>query len=118
MSDKVYGICGTNKCRREVIPKSDTVDILFSGVRITRELITKSEIIPKSDTDYYVKSVMYKRSSQDNYWYWWSSSELEDENILLSIQVNLTTVHLNAKIVGDTSMSATTLDVRVILEKL
>ena len=36
MSDKVYGICGTNKCRREVIPKSDTVDILFSGVNHKR----------------------------------------------------------------------------------
>lgn len=118
MSDKVYGICGANKCRREVIPKSDTVDILFSGVRITKKLITKSEITPKSDTGYYVKSVMYKSSSQDNYWYWLPSSELENENILLSIQVGLNVVHLNAQIVGDTSMSATTLDVRVILEKL
>lgn len=118
MSDKVYGICGTNKCRREVIPKSDTVDVLFSGVRITRELITQSEIIPKSDTSYCVKSVMYKLSSQDNYWYWWPSSELEDKDILLSIQVGLNVVHLNAKIVGDTSLSAATLDVRVILEKL
>ena len=118
MSEKVYGICGTNKCRREVIPKSDTVDILFSGVRITKELITKSNTTPKSDTGYYVKSVMYKPSSQDNYWYWWPSSELEDKNILLSIQVGLNAIHLKAKIVGDTSMSATTLDVRVILEKL
>lgn len=118
MSDKVYGICGTNKCRREVIPKSDTVDILFSDVRITRELITKSEPLPKSGNGYYVKSVMYKSSPENGYWYWWPSSELKYKNILLSIQVNLTTVHLNAKIVGDTSLSATTLDVRVILEKL
>ena len=118
MSDKVYGICGTNKCRREVIPKSNTVDVLFSGVRITKELITQSEIIPKSDTGYYVKSVMYKSSSQDNYWYWWPSSELENESFLLSIQVGLNMVRLKAKIVGDTSMSATTIDVRVILEKL
>lgn len=118
MSDKVYGICGTNKCRREVIPKSNTVDVLFSGVRITKELITQSKIIPKSDTGYYVKSVMYKSSSQDNYWYWWPSSELENESFLLSIQVGLNVVRLKAKIVGDTSMSATTIDVRVILEKL
>lgn len=118
MSDKVYGICETNKCRREVIPKSDTVDVLFSGVRITKELITQSEIIPESDTGYCVKSVMYKNSSQDNYWYWWPSGELENEFFSLSIQVGLNVVRLKAKIVGDTSMSATTLDVRVILEKL
>lgn len=118
MSEKVYGICGTNKCRREVIPKSDTVDVLFSGVRITKELITQSEIIPKSDTGYYVKSVMYKSSSENNYWYWWPSSELENGNILLSIRVGLNVAYLKAKIVGDASMSATTLDVRVILEKL
>lgn len=118
MSDKVYGICETNKCRREVIPKSDTVDVLFSGVRITKELITQSETIPKSDTGYCVKSVMYKSPRQNNYWYWLPSSELEDEFFLLSIQVGLNVVYLNAKIVGDTSMSATTLDVRVILEKL
>lgn len=118
MSDKVYGICGTNKCRREVIPKSDTVDVLFSGVRITKELIRQSEIIPKSDTGYCVKSVMYKSSSQDNYWYWWPSSELENEPFLLSIWVGLNVACLEAKIVADTSMSATTIDVRVILEKL
>lgn len=118
MSEKVYGICETNKCRREVIPKSDTVDVLFSGVRITRELITRSESLPKSDTGYCVKSVMYKNSPQDNYWYWWPSGELENKHVLLSIQVSLNAAHLRAKIVGDTSMSATTLDVRVILEKL
>lgn len=118
MSDKVYGICGTNKCRREVIPKSDTVDVLFSGVRITRELITQSQTIPKSDTGYCVKSVMYKLSSQDKYWYWWPSSELENEHVLLSIRVGFSTAYLKAKIDGDTSLSATTLDVRVILEKL
>lgn len=118
MSDKVYGICGTNKCRREVIPKSNTVDVLFSGVRITKELITRSEPLPKSDTGYYVKSVMYKSSSENNYWYWWPSSELRNEHVLLSIQVGLNTAHLKAKIVGDASLSATTLDVRVIFEKL
>ena len=118
MSDKVYGICETNKCRREVIPKSDTVDVLFSGVRITKELIAQSEIIPKSDTGYCVKSVMYKSSSQNNYWYWLPSSELENKSFLLSIQVGLNVVRLKAKIVGDTSLSTTTLDVRVILEKL
>lgn len=118
MSDKVYGICGTNKCRREVIPKSNTVDVLFSGVRITKELITQTQPIPESDTSYYVKSVMYKPSSQNNYWYWWPSSELENDHVLLSVRVGLTTAHLKAKIVGDTSLSATTLDVRVILEKL
>lgn len=118
MSDKVYGICGTNKCRREVIPKSDTVNVLFSGVRITRELITQNEIIAESDTGYCVKSVMYKLSSQDNYWYWWPSSELENETFLLRVRVGRNVVCLEAKIVGDTSMSATTIDVRVILEKL
>ena len=118
MSDKVYGICGTNKCRREVIPKSDTVDVLFSGVRITKELMEQSEIIPKSDTGYCVKSVMYKSPSQDNYWYWGPSSELENEFFLLSIQVGLNVVRLKAKIVDDTSLSATRLDIRVILEKL
>lgn len=118
MSDKVYGICETNKCRREVIPKSNTVDVLFSGVRITKELITRSKPLPKSDTGYYVKSVMYKSSSENNYWYWWPSSELRNEHVLLSIQVGLNTAHLKAKIVGDTSLSATTLDVRVIFEKL
>lgn len=118
MSDKVYGICETNKCRREVIPKSDTVDVLFSGVRITRELTGQSKIIPKSDTGYCVKSVMYKSPLQDNYWYWWPSSELENESVLLSFQVGLNVVRLKAKIVGDTSMTANTLDIRVILEKL
>lgn len=118
MSDKVYGICETNKCRREVIPKSDTVDVLFSDVRITKELTEQSEIIPKSDTGYCVKSVMYKSPLQDNYWYWWPSSELENESFLLGFQVGLNVVRLKAKIVGDTSMSAIRLDVRVILEKL
>lgn len=118
MSEKVYGICGTNKCRREVIPKSDTVDVLFSGVRITKELITKSKAIPKTDTGYYVKSVMYKSSSEDDRWYWGPSSELEDKDVLLSIRVGPNAVYLRAKIVGDTSLTATTLDIRVILEKL
>nr|DAR83159.1 MAG TPA: hypothetical protein [Caudoviricetes sp.] len=118
MSEKVYGICGTNKCRREVIPKSDTVDVLFSGVRITKELITQSQLIPESDTSYYVKSVMYKLPSQNNYWYWWPSSELENDHVLLSVRVGLNIAYLKAKIVGDASLTATTLDVRVILEKL
>lgn len=118
MSDKVYGICGTNKCRREVIPKSDTVDVLFSGVRITKELTEQSGVIPKSDTGYCVKSVMYKSPLQSNYWRWWPSSGLESESFLLGFQVGLNVVRLKAKIVGDTSMTAIRLDVRVILEKL
>lgn len=32
MSEKVYGICGTNKCRKEVVAKEDLLIIEISSI--------------------------------------------------------------------------------------
>ena len=41
MSEKVYGICGTNKCRKEVVAKGE--------VYTKEETYSKGEIIPKEN---------------------------------------------------------------------
>lgn len=41
MSEKVYGICGTNKCRKEVVAKGE--------VYTKEETYSKDEIIPKEN---------------------------------------------------------------------
>ncbi len=118
MSEKVYGICGTNKSRKEVIPKENVIEVLFPSTKITSSSLIQrfdglASGISKND---HVIAIMVKSPSSDNYWDLYPKI---DSNYALNASVGNNIVFLYGKLTDTTSgLTSVTLDVKVIIGKL